>query len=141
MMEQRVSGITLAVADMEKSAAFYEALGWQRLDNDEEGITVFQLLGQVIGLYPREALARDTGLDITPGFTGLTLGYNVREKEEVAAICAKVKEAGGKVIKEPHDIFWGGHSSYVADLDGHVWEVAWNPFSPPREDGSFHWGG
>jgi len=139
-MEHRVSLITLAVADMTSSAAFYEALGWCQIETENEGITVFQGLGQVIGLYPRASMARDIGLEITGGFTGLTLGYNVREKAEVEAICGAVSRAGGRVIKAPHDLFWGGHSAFIADLDGHVWEISYNPFSPPAEDGSFSWG-
>ncbi|MEL7299037.1 MAG: VOC family protein [Pseudomonadota bacterium] len=140
MMEQRVSLITLAVTDMARSAAFYEALGWERKETEDAGITVFELLGQVLGLYPAEAMAKDLGTAVTPGFSGITLGYNVREKAEVAAICALVVPAGGRVLKEPHDIFWGGHSAFVADPDGYVWELSHNPFSPPAEDGSFSWG-
>ncbi|MEM9438712.1 MAG: VOC family protein [Pseudomonadota bacterium] len=140
-MEQRVSLITLGVDDMAASAGFYEALGWQREVVEEDGIIVFQLHGQVLGLYPKASMAKDIGVAIAPGFSGMTLGYNVREKEEVAALCALIPDAGGRVLKEPHDIFWGGHSAFVADPDGHVWELAWNPFAPPREDGSFHWGG
>ncbi|MEO1795685.1 MAG: VOC family protein [Pseudomonadota bacterium] len=140
MMEQRVSLITLAVTDMARTAAFYEALGWTRKETEDAGITVFELLGQVLGLYPAEAMSKDMGQPVTLGFSGITLGYNVREKEEVAAICALVADAGGAVIKEPHDIFWGGHSAFIADPDGYVWELSWNPFSPPAEDGSFSWG-
>lgn len=141
MMEQRVSLITLGVRDMARSAAFYEALGWVRAKTDDAGITVFELLGQVLGLYPADALTGDLGVEFTPGFSGITLGYNVREKSEVAEICALVAPAGGRVLKEPHDIFWGGHSAFVADPDGYVWELSHNPFSPPAEDGSFRWGG
>jgi len=140
MMEQRVSLITLAVDDPARSAAFYEALGWTQVKTDV-GIVVYQLLEQVIGLYPKAKLAEDMGVDPAElGHGAMTLGYNVREKEEVAAICALVAEAGGAVIKEPHDIFWGGHSAFIADPDGYVWELSWNPFSPPAEDGSFSWG-
>ena len=141
MIEARVSLVTLAVADLEKSAAFYEVLGWSREQTQEEGIVVFQLLGQVLGLYPAASMEKDMGVPVKPGFSGITLGYNVREKEEVAAICALVEPAGGRLVKEPHDIFWGGHSAFIEDLDGYIWELSHNPFSPPREDGSFHWGG
>lgn len=139
-MEQRVSLITLGVRDIGKSAAFYEALGWRRAQTEDKGITVFELLGQVLGLYPAEALSKDLGVEVTPGFSGITLGYNVREKAEVAEICALVTPAGGRVVKDPHDIFWGGHSAFIADPDGYVWELSYNPFSPPAEDGSFRWG-
>lgn len=142
-MEKRVSLITLGVDDLEASAAFYAALGWQREKVEETGIVVFNLLGQVLGLYPKAALAKDLGVEVpsTGGFSGMTLGYNVREKAEVTQIYDAAVAAGGKGLKAPHDIFWGGHSAFIADLDGHVWEIAHNPFSPPREDGTFQWGG
>ncbi|MEO0484651.1 MAG: VOC family protein [Pseudomonadota bacterium] len=140
-MEQRVSLITLGTSDAVRAAAFYEALGWVQVDTDD-GITVFQLLGQVIGLYPKEKLAEDMGVDpATLGPAAMTLGYNVREKDEVAQICTAAEGAGGRIVQPPHDIFWGGHSAFIADPDGHMWEISWNPFAPPREDGSFHWNG
>jgi len=142
-MEQRVSLITLGVSDLEKSAAFYEALGWTREAVEETGIVVFNLLGQVLGLYPKASMAADMGLDVDQigGFSGAILGFNVRAKPDVTVIFDKAVAAGGKGLKDPHDIFWGGHSAFIADLDGHVWEIAHNPFSPPREDGTFQWGG
>ncbi len=141
-MEQRVSLITLGVDDPIRAAAFYEALGWAQVET-EDGITVYQLLGQVIGLYPKDKLAEDLGIGLSEmaGAPSMTLGYNVREKHEVAEICAQVPDAGGRVLKEPFDIFWGGHSAFISDPDGHVWEVSHNPFAPPRADGSFHWNG
>ncbi|GAA6179139.1 VOC family protein [Shimia sp. NS0008-38b] len=141
-MEQRVSLITLAVKDVATSAAFYEALGWQR-EPGEEGVVAFNLLGQTLGLYPRAALAEDLGVeeDEIGGFSGVTFGYNVRTKEEVAPILAAVEAAGGRVLRQAGDIFWGGYIGYFADLDGHVWEVAHNPFSPLSDEGAFRWGG
>jgi len=73
--------------------------------------------------------------------SGVTLSYNVREKEEVAALYETALAAGARGIKEPHDIFWGGHIAYAADPDGHVWEFAWNPFSPLGRAGEFQWNG
>jgi len=141
-MEQRVSLITLGVADLAASAAFYEALGWQRVRAEEEGIVVFDLHGQVLGLYPKEKLAEDLGLDVSAlGPAAVTLGYNVREKVEVTQIFDRAVAAGGKGLKAPFDIFWGGHSAFFADLDGHAWEISHNPFSPVRDDGTFQWGG
>ncbi|MFY0618047.1 VOC family protein [Shimia sp.] len=141
-MEQRVSLITLAVKDVATSAAFYEALGWQR-EPGEEGVVAFNLLGQTLGLYPRAALAEDLGVeeDEIGGFSGVTFGYNVRTKEEVAPVLAAVEAAGGRVLRQAGDIFWGGYIGYFADLDGHVWEVAHNPFSPLSDEGAFRWGG
>ncbi len=142
-MEQRVSLITLGVADLEAAAGFYEALGWRREETEETGIVVFNLLGQVLGLYPKASMAADMGLEVDQigGFSGTILGFNVRNKAEVTEIFEKAIAAGGRELKAPHDIFWGGHSAFIADLDGHIWELAHNPFSPPREDGTFQWGG
>jgi len=142
MMDQRISLITLGVRDIIRSAGFYESLGWCRVDSPD-GVVVFDLLGQTLGLYPRENLANDLGLDPAQigGFLGITLGYNVREKPEVAAILAKVEPAGGRVLKPASDVFWGGHHGFFTDPDAHVWEVAFNPFSPLAANGAFQWNG
>ncbi|WP_116132238.1 VOC family protein [Tropicimonas sp. IMCC34043] len=138
-MEQRVSLITLGVEDPARAEEFYSALGWQRAVS-EDGVVVFNLIGQALALYSRTLLARDIGLTDSPGgFTGLTLSYNVRERDEVDELLARVQAAGGRVLRPAADIFWGGHVGYFADPDGHVWEVAWNPFSPLGPDGAFQW--
>ncbi|MEM1387984.1 MAG: VOC family protein [Pseudomonadota bacterium] len=141
-MEQRVSLITLAVADVARAAGFYEALGWRRVDSPD-GVIAFDLLSQTLGLYDKAALARDMGLEAEAigGFSGITLSYNTREKADVAPLYERALAAGARGIKPPHDIFWGGHSAYFADLDGHVWEIAHNPFSPLGPDGAFQWNG
>ncbi len=141
-MEQRVSLITLAVKDVNRSAAFYEALGWQREESPEE-IAAFNLLGQTLGLYPKSALAKDLGIpvDAIGGFSGVTLAHNVRSQDEVAPILASAEAAGGRILRPAGDIFWGGYTGYFADLDQHVWEVAHNPFSALGKDGAFRWGG
>ncbi len=141
-MDQRVSLITLAVEDMDRAAEFYEALGWTRVES-QDGVIAFDLIGQTLGLYPKTGLADELGIDVAEigGFSGVSLGHNVRRKEDVAPILDAVKAAGGKVLKEAQDVFWGGHHGYFADPDGHVWEVAFNPFSPLREDGGFRWNG
>jgi catechol 2,3-dioxygenase-like lactoylglutathione lyase family enzyme len=115
MMQQRVSLITLGVKNMAQSAAFYEALGWARVDSPD-GVIAFDLIGQTLGLYPLDALAKDLGLPIeTLGAGRMTLGYNVAEKAEVAAIITKAEAAGGAVLKSAQDVFWGGHHGYIAD--------------------------
>ena len=140
-MEARISLITLAVADPVRAAAFYEALGLERAES-EAGIVVFDLLGQALALYPRADLARDMGLDEGDlGTGGLTLGYNTRSKDEVAQVMARAEAAGARVLKAAHDVFWGGHIGYFADPDGHIWEVAFNPFSPLSDAGAFRWAG
>ena len=139
--EQRVSLITLGVTDMEKSAAFYEALGWQRVDS-QDGVVAFDLIGQTLGLYPLEALAKDIGVAVSElGYGASTLGHNVREKNEVGALLDRAVASGGRILKPAQDVFWGGHSGYFADPEGHIWEVSWNPFSPLGSDGSFQWNG
>ncbi|WP_106607043.1 VOC family protein [Shimia abyssi] len=141
-MQQRISLITLAVNDLEASAAFYEALGWGRVDSPD-GVIAFDLIGQTLGLYPRDKLAEDMGLspDDIGGFSGVTFAHNVRAASDVAPILARAEAAGGRIIKPAADIFWGGHIGYFADPDGHVWEVAHNPFSPLSEEGAFRWNG
>lgn len=141
-MEQRISLITLAVSNMSRSAEFYEALGWNRVESPD-AVVAFDLTGQTLGLYSRDALAKDLGIKISDicGFSGITLAHNVATKEEVAPIYQAALKAGGQSIKEPHDIFWGGHVANFADLDGHVWEIAHNPFSALGPNGEFQWNG
>lgn len=140
-MDQRISLITLGVQDMERSAAFYDTLGWRRVES-QDGVIAYDLLGQTLGLYPLEKLAEDIGLDVADlGAGRATLGYNCREKDEVGALLAQVEHAGGKILKPASDVFWGGHNGYFSDPDGHIWEVAHNPYSPLREDGAFRWNG
>ena len=140
--DQRVSLITLGVTDMEASATFYEALGWARVESPD-GVIAFDLIGQTLGLYPRAALEEELGLEpgSLSGRAAMSLGHNTRTKEEVAPLLAKAEAAGGTLLKPAQDVFWGGHHGYFADPDGHIWEVAFNPFSPLREDGAFRWNG
>lgn len=141
-MEPRVSLITLAVKDIAASAAFYEALGWER-EPGNEGVVAFNLLGQTLGLYSRAGLAEDLGIpeEAIGGFSGITLAHNVRTAEEVAPLLAVAEEAGGRILRPAGEVFWGGFIGYFADLDGHVWEVAHNPFSELSKEGAFRWGG
>ena len=141
-MEQRVSLITLAVADLDRAAAFYAALGWRRAESPD-GVVAFDLIGQTLGLYPRDMLAQDMGLDPGEigGFSGITLAHNVREKAQVAPLFEAALAAGARGIKPPHDIFWGGHIAYCHDPAGHLWGDAHNPISPLGPDGEFQWNG
>ncbi|WP_136439246.1 VOC family protein [Pacificoceanicola onchidii] len=140
-MEQRISLITLGVRNMDAAAGFYEALGWRRVET-QDGVVAFDLLGQTLGLYPLEDLARDMGLSPDEIGTGAsTLSHNVDSREEVDALAAKAEAAGAKVLKAPHEVFWGGYISYFKDPEGHVWEVAHNPFSQLGPEGAFRWNG
>jgi len=140
-MDQRVSLITLTTTDMDRAAAFYEALGWARVDSPD-GVIAFDLIGQTLGLYPRADLARDMGLEESDlQGSGMTLSYNVSEKDEVAPLYERALAAGAKPIRPPHEIFWGGYIAYFADPDGHIWEIAHNPFSPLGPKSEFQWNG
>ena len=140
-MDQRVSLITLAVADLARAAEFYTALGWGRQDSDE-GIVVYDLLGQSLALYPRADLARDMGLsEVELGTGGMTLACNTHDRAGVARAMAQAEAAGARILRPAHDVFWGGHIGYFADPDGHVWEGAYNPFSPLSPEGAFRWSG
>lgn len=139
-MEQRVSLITLGVADMDASAAFYEALGWTRVECPD-GVIAFDLIGQTLGLYPKAALADELGIEVADigGFSGISIGHNVPNKGDVAPLLERAKLAGGRILKPAQDVFWGGHHGYFADVDGHIWEVAHNPFSKLGPNGEFRW--
>ncbi|MBP0481712.1 VOC family protein [Sagittula salina] len=140
-MEQRVSLITLGCRDIARTAAFYEALGWRR-EESQEGIVAFDLIGQSLGLYALEDLARDMGVPLERlGVGAATYAYNVAEKAQVAEVLEAARSAGAEVLREAHDVFWGGHIAYFADPEGHVWEVAWNPHSLLGPDGAFRWAG
>lgn len=128
-MEPRISLVTLGVKDLKKARKFYEkGLGWAVSPASQGDVVFFQLGGIALGLYPRKMLAADAKLAAKgSGFAGITLAHNVRRKEDVAALIALAKKAGGKIVKPAEDVFWGGHSGYFSDIDGHLWEVAWNP--------------
>ena len=135
-MEQRISLITLAVLDLERSRAFYAGLGWQPAALDAPGVVFFQCGGLIVGLYPRAELMRDLGIrDDGATFGGITLAYNTRSREEVDAVLHAAEGAGGEIIKPGHDICWGGYVGFFRDPDGHIWEVAWNPGFRITEDG------
>jgi catechol 2,3-dioxygenase-like lactoylglutathione lyase family enzyme len=136
-MEQRVSIVTLGVADLQRSREFYERLGWRRSMADAEDVVFFQTGCMALGLYPRDELAKDA--NISPdggGFKGISLAYNARNREEVDSVLEEAKAAGATLLKPAQDAFWGGYSGYFSDPEGFLWEVAWNPFFPIAEDGS-----
>jgi len=137
-MEPRISLVTLGVADLEASRKFYERMGLRPHQTASEEVVFFQMGGMIFGLYGRATLAADVGLEDTgpQTFTGITLAYNGRDKVEVDAVLKEAEAAGGRIVKAAEDVFWGGYSGYFADPDGHLWEVAWNPFFPIAEDGA-----
>jgi len=136
-MDQRISIVTLGVANLERSREFYERLGWRRSAASNEGIAFFQAGGMALALYPRDELAKDANLDgAGRGFAGITLAFNARSREEVDAVLAEAQTAGAKILKPAQEAFWGGYSGYFSDPDGFAWEVAWNPSFAIAEDGS-----
>ncbi len=140
-MDARISLVTLGVADMKAARRFYENLGWQASSQSNDDVTFFQAGGMILGLYGRKALAEDATVDDSkPGFSGVALAYNGRDKDEVDRVLDEAVAAGGVLIKKAEDVFWGGYSGYFADPDGHLWEVAWNPFFPIADDGSISLG-
>lgn len=140
-MEQRVSLITLGVQDMANTAAFYERLGWTRVEAPD-GVVAFDLLGQTLGLYPLAALAEDIGVAAgTLGRGAMTLAHNLRSKEEVDELMKRAEAAGATVLKAPRESAWGGYHGYYADPEGTIWELGFNPFSPLADDGAFRWNG
>lgn len=137
-MEPRISLVTLGVKDIARSRRFYESLGWKASSLGDGHVVFFQLGGMILSLYSHDDLAKDAQLAPDPPqmFRGITLAHNVRVKEQVAATLAEAKSAGGRILKLAQDVFWGGHSGYFADPDGHLWEVAWNPHFPIASDGT-----
>lgn len=135
-MEQRLSLVTLGVADLARARRFYEeGLGW-RPAQAQDDIVFYQLPGIVFALFPRAALMEDAQLTGAWGTGGLALAHNVRDRAAVDVVLAVAAEAGATIHKPAHDTFWGGYSGYFTDPDGHLWEVAWNPSWPIAADGS-----
>lgn len=135
-LERRISLITLGVADVARSTDFYARLGWTKSSASNGDITFIQLKGTVLGLFSRASLAEDAHVENTPaGFSGVALAYNVSSEIGVDAVVKFVVSCGGTLVKAPRKVTWGGYSSYVADPDGHLWEIAFNPFFPQDEHG------
>jgi predicted lactoylglutathione lyase len=135
-LDPRISLVTLGVADVERATAFYERLGWKKSVASQDTITFIQLKGTVLGLFSREKLAEDAGVENTqPGFSGITLAHNVASARGVDAVFKFAVACGATPVKQPEKVFWGGYSGYFADLDGHLWEVAYNPFFPLDKEG------
>jgi len=136
MTPQRVTLITLGVSDLDLARAFYAALGWVARD-ETPGASFYQMNGAVLGLFGRTALAADQGRPGAALGTGaMTLAQNFATTAEVDAAYLAALAAGATGLKAPESVFWGGYSGYYADPDGHVWELAMNPFWALADDGS-----
>ena len=133
---QRVTLITLGVRDLARSRAFYRALGWEPAREMEE-VSFFQMQGSALALFGIEDLAADQCRPVGELGTGaVTLAQNFGSEAEVDAAWRRALQAGSTVVKVPQRASWGGYSGYFADPDGHVWELAMNPFWPLTADGS-----
>ena len=144
MMDRRLSIVTLGVASVPVARRFYETLGWTASSASQgDDVAFFQLNGMALALYGRSALAADMGLAAegvlagAPGaFSGLSLAQNLHSPEAVDQLFTEALAAGATPLKHPETVFWGGYSGYFADPDGHVWEIAHNPFFPLDQHGN-----
>ncbi|MCI4663609.1 MAG: VOC family protein [Neomegalonema sp.] len=129
-LSPRISMITLGVKNVAKAAEFYrDGLGFPQLEFDNPNVAFFTLNGSWLGLYGWDALAQDAGVaPRAPGYGGFALAHNVGSEQEVDQTLTTATTAGAQLIKPGQKVFWGGYSGYFADLDGHLWEVAHNPF-------------
>jgi len=140
-MEQRISLITLGVADLARATQFYRRLGWTPSPRFAGAdVAFFQAGGLIVALWGRDALAADAGLPADASgdspIPRMALAYNARSRDDVDAVIAEAGQAGGRIIKPAKDTDWGGYAGYFADPDGHLWEVAWNPGFTLLADGS-----
>lgn len=135
-MEPRLSFVTLGVADIARARAFYEKLGFKASSASNENVTFLDAGGVVLALFGRGALADDAHVENSrPGFSGVALAHNVRSESEVTRVIEEAVAAGAILLKPGQKVFWGGFSGYFTDPDGHLWEVAYNPFFPLDEQG------
>jgi hypothetical protein len=135
-VQQRVSLVTLGVRDLARARRFYEALGWTTRAGADDDVVFFQAGGLVLGLWGREELAADSGVEDAGGWGGVTLAHNVRSPSDVDAVIEEARAAGATITREPGETFWGGYSGAFADPDGHAWEVAHNPGWTLADDGA-----
>lgn len=135
-MEQRISLVTLGVADLARARTFYERLGWQ--GQELEQTVFFQAGGMVVVLWGRDKLADDAGLtnESNDGFGGIALAQNVRSRADVDAVLEQAASAGARITQPARETFYGGYAGHFADPDGHVWEIAYNPGFTLNQDGT-----
>lgn len=137
-MRQKLHLITLGVDDLQKSLDFYEkGLGWKKSGKSMDNFALFDLGGIILALHPRHELADDTTLKYQPTtFSGLTISHNTKSEREVDEILKKVAKLGATIVKPAQKVYWGGYSGYFKDPDGHLFEVAYNPFWEFDENGN-----
>ena len=140
-MDQRVSLITLGVRDLARARRFYEGLGWTSGAAPADDVVFFQAGGIIVALWGRDQLAEDSGVEDGGGWGGVTLAYNTRSTDEVDTVIEQARAAGGTIVREPGETFWGGYSGVFLDPEGHPWEVAHNPGWSITADGATLLGG
>ncbi|SDY21631.1 hypothetical protein SAMN05444365_1011084 [Micromonospora pattaloongensis] len=135
-MEQRISLVTLGVADVTRARTFYEQLGWQGQEVEET--VFFQAGGVAVVLWGRDKLDADAGVEGRNGvgFGGMTLAHNVRSRAEVDEVLEAAATAGAVITRPARETFYGGYAGCFTDPDGHVWEIAYNPGFPIAPDGA-----
>ncbi len=135
-MQPRVSFVTLGVGDVARARAFYDRLGFRASSASNADVVFYDAGGVVLALFGRAALAADASVaDSAPGFSGVALAHNVAGEREVDEVLAEAVAAGAKLVKNGQKAFWGGYTGYFSDPDGHLWEVAYNPYFPLSADG------
>lgn len=128
--------LTLGVFDLARAKKFYTDLGWTPAEQFSEGVAFFQLNGIILSLFPRAELAKDAMInDSASGFSGISLAHNVASDSEVDKVLAHAIACGATLVKSGTKVFWGGYSGYFKDTEGHLWEVAHNPFAHFDENG------
>jgi predicted enzyme related to lactoylglutathione lyase len=130
VIPQRVSLITIGAINLTELRKFYQKLGWSETEISSDNYCVFETAGVLLSLFPLEELIKDSGLEVKQdliGFRGITLAINVDKPEDVDVTINEVRVAGGIIIREPSDAFWGGRTAYFLDPEQNAWEVAWNP--------------
>jgi len=136
-MQQHIHFITLGVADLARSRAFYKSLGWQESSASQEAIAFYQAGSLAFALFQREALAEDANVPTAgSGFAGFTLAHNVASEAAVLALLDEAVAAGATLVRPADKVFWGGFRGYFADPDGFLWEVCYNPFVTLDADGA-----
>lgn len=141
-MKPRISVITLGVADLERSLAFYrDGLGLPTegiigREFEHGAVAFFDLSsGLKLAIWAQDNISHDTGLPKHPvSSTAFTIGHNVLNRTEVDETMRAAERAGAEIIKAPQDTFYGGYAGYFRDLDGHLWEIVWNPQMLPADD-------
>jgi uncharacterized protein len=133
-----LSLVTLGVSNLKRSIAFYEMLGFRRKVATAEGVGFFQAGACAIAVFPSEELAKDANVafeGMAENFRGVALAWNCRSQHDVDSVIKRAGRAGAVIRKPAQDAFWGGYSGYFSDLDGHLWEVAYNPHFPLSDGG------